>query len=125
MKVNSTASPYRKSRTSEKHNSELSMFGLSLARTAFTALRTGFATLPESSVFARGYKMKTHKGANKRWTALPNGGFKRKHAGHSHLNIGLSTSHLSRLTRIAYAKGKGKGDQKKRLRKLMPGNRAR
>ncbi|GAA6037632.1 hypothetical protein JCM8097_006152 [Rhodosporidiobolus ruineniae] len=63
-------------------------------------------------------KLKTHKGAAKRWTALANGEFKRGKVGRVHLNSSgaMSATRLNRLGETAYASGA----EKKKLRRLMP-----
>ncbi|KDE04220.1 hypothetical protein MVLG_05321 [Microbotryum lychnidis-dioicae p1A1 Lamole] len=61
-------------------------------------------------------KLKTHKGAAKRWFAIANGNFKRSQAGKVHLNGVLSPTRLNRLGKPAFARP----IEKKKLRRLMP-----
>ncbi|GAA5854811.1 hypothetical protein JCM5353_007392 [Sporobolomyces roseus] len=63
-------------------------------------------------------KLKTHKGAAKRWTAIANGQFKRGKVGRVHLNSNgnMSASRLNRLGQTAYART----IERKLLRRLMP-----
>ncbi|GAA6008211.1 hypothetical protein JCM10207_000040 [Rhodosporidiobolus poonsookiae] len=63
-------------------------------------------------------KLKTHKGAAKRFTALANGEFKRGKTGRVHLNSSgaMSPTRLNRLGQTAYATGA----EKRTLRRLMP-----
>ncbi|KAK9898038.1 hypothetical protein P389DRAFT_195615 [Cystobasidium minutum MCA 4210] len=62
-------------------------------------------------------KLKTHKGAAKRWAALPSGQYKRGRPGKRHLNVTLSSEGLNRLGHTAYATPA----QQRRLKKLLPG----
>ncbi|KZV73737.1 hypothetical protein PENSPDRAFT_562485, partial [Peniophora sp. CONT] len=62
------------------------------------------------------YKLKTHSGAKKRWTAMPNGKFKRAQAGHHHLNVTKNAGRKNRLGLTAYSNK----SQTSRLHKLMP-----
>ncbi|SCV68258.1 BQ2448_379 [Microbotryum intermedium] len=57
-------------------------------------------------------KLKTHKGAAKRWFAIANGNFKRSQAGKSV----LSPTRLNRLGKPAFARP----IEKKKLKRLMP-----
>ncbi|SGY17539.1 BQ5605_C015g07815 [Microbotryum silenes-dioicae] len=57
-------------------------------------------------------KLKTHKGAAKRWFAIANGNFKRSQAGKGV----LSPTRLNRLGKPAFARP----IEKKKLRRLMP-----
>ncbi|GAA5952765.1 hypothetical protein JCM3765_002268 [Sporobolomyces pararoseus] len=63
-------------------------------------------------------KLKTHKGAAKRWTAIANGQFKRGKVGRVHLNSNgnMSPTRLNRLGQTAYART----IERKLLRRLMP-----
>ncbi|GAA5821097.1 hypothetical protein JCM11251_001961 [Rhodosporidiobolus azoricus] len=63
-------------------------------------------------------KLKTHKGAAKRWTKLAGGEFKRGKTGRVHLNSSgaMSPTRLNRLGETAYASGA----EKRTLRRLMP-----
>ncbi|GAA5985536.1 hypothetical protein JCM10908_007015 [Rhodotorula pacifica] len=63
-------------------------------------------------------KLKTHKGAAKRFKALANGMFKRAKAGRVHLNSNrsMSSTRLNRLGKTAYARPA----ERKTLRKLLP-----
>ncbi|KAI9224405.1 hypothetical protein BC828DRAFT_373570 [Blastocladiella britannica] len=64
------------------------------------------------------YKLKTHKGASKRW--FPTGDsreFKRMKVNHAHLNQGVSTSRLQRLTQMAEPTGKA---MRRTLHRLLP-----
>ncbi|BGP58312.1 hypothetical protein JCM8202_000925 [Rhodotorula sphaerocarpa] len=63
-------------------------------------------------------KLKTHKGAAKRFKALANGMFKRAKAGRVHLNSNrsMSSARLNRLGQTAYARPA----ERKTLRKLLP-----
>ncbi|ORY88482.1 hypothetical protein BCR35DRAFT_350995 [Leucosporidium creatinivorum] len=61
-------------------------------------------------------KLKTHKGAAKRWIAIANGNFKRSKTGRVHLNSHMSPTRLNRLGEPAYARP----IEKKLLRRLMP-----
>ncbi|KAK4049343.1 hypothetical protein OIO90_005472 [Microbotryomycetes sp. JL221] len=62
-------------------------------------------------------KLKTHKGAAKRWIALSNGGFKRSKTGRVHLNSTMTPERLNRLGQSAYARS---GSERKLLRRLLP-----
>ncbi|KAM0790416.1 hypothetical protein ACM66B_003297 [Microbotryomycetes sp. NB124-2] len=62
-------------------------------------------------------KLKTHKGAAKRWIALSNGAFKRSKTGRVHLNSAMSPERLNRLGQAAYARP---GSERKLLRRLLP-----
>ncbi|GAA5956486.1 hypothetical protein JCM8115_000584 [Rhodotorula mucilaginosa] len=63
-------------------------------------------------------KLKTHKGAAKRFKALANGMFKRAKAGRVHLNSNrsMSSTRLNRLGKTAYARPA----ERRTLRKLLP-----
>ncbi|GAA5901782.1 hypothetical protein JCM6882_008672 [Rhodosporidiobolus microsporus] len=63
-------------------------------------------------------KLKTHKGAAKRWSKLAGGEFKRGKTGRVHLNSSsaMSPTRLNRLGETAYASGA----EKRVLRRLMP-----
>ncbi|GAA5988103.1 hypothetical protein JCM11641_000904 [Rhodosporidiobolus odoratus] len=63
-------------------------------------------------------KLKTHKGAAKRFTALAGGEFKRAKTGRVHKNSSgaMSPTRLNRLGQTAYATT----PEKKTLRRLMP-----
>ncbi|KAL8276264.1 hypothetical protein RQP46_011338 [Phenoliferia psychrophenolica] len=61
-------------------------------------------------------KLKTHKGAAKRWLVVANGNYKRSKAGKVHLNGHLSPTRLNRLGEPAYARP----IEKKLLRRLLP-----
>ncbi|KAM0753539.1 hypothetical protein T439DRAFT_377724 [Meredithblackwellia eburnea MCA 4105] len=63
-------------------------------------------------------KLKTHKGAAKRWISVANDGFKRAKAGRVHLNGSMSPTRLNRLGQSAFAHPA----QKRLLRKLLPYN---
>ncbi|KAG8925005.1 hypothetical protein FRC02_010048 [Tulasnella sp. 418] len=62
------------------------------------------------------YKLKTHSGTRKRWTALPNGLFKRGKVGKVHLNTHKAASRVNRLCQTAYSLPA----QTVTLKKLMP-----
>ncbi|GAA5880779.1 hypothetical protein JCM1840_001371 [Sporobolomyces johnsonii] len=61
-------------------------------------------------------KLKTHKGAAKRWRAIASGAFKRAKAGRVHKNSTKSGDRLTRLSETAYARPA----EKRILRRLMP-----
>ncbi|KAI5480604.1 large subunit ribosomal protein L35 [Pseudohyphozyma bogoriensis] len=61
-------------------------------------------------------KLKTHKGAAKRWISIANGAFKRSKAGKVHLNGGKDRERLNRLGGTVLASSR----QKRLLRRLMP-----
>ncbi|GAA5978389.1 hypothetical protein JCM21900_003022 [Sporobolomyces salmonicolor] len=61
-------------------------------------------------------KLKTHKGAAKRWYALASGAFKRAKAGRVHKLSTKSHQRLQRLGEPAYARPA----EKRILRRLMP-----
>ncbi|GAA5864141.1 hypothetical protein JCM8547_005149 [Rhodosporidiobolus lusitaniae] len=63
-------------------------------------------------------KLKTHKGAAKRFKALANGEFKRAKVGRVHLNSSgaMSPARLNRLGQTAYATQA----EKRTLRRLLP-----
>ncbi|GAA6059201.1 hypothetical protein JCM10212_005546 [Sporobolomyces blumeae] len=100
------------------------------AHIARPTLRNPFASPPRSSPFSTSsilnalcrkptkIKLKTHKGAAKRWTAIANGQFKRGKVGRVHLNSNgnMSPTRLNRLGQTAYAKT----NERKLLRRLMP-----
>lgn len=61
-------------------------------------------------------KMKTHRGAAKRYKKTANGKFKRAHAYHSHLLTSKSTKRKRNLRKGAYVFVA----EAKKLRKLLP-----
>ncbi|KAG8862420.1 hypothetical protein FRB96_001490 [Tulasnella sp. 330] len=62
------------------------------------------------------YKLKTHSGTKKRWTALPNGLFKRGKVGKVHLNTHKGSARVNSLAQTAYSIP----SQTARLKRLMP-----
>ncbi|GAA5833636.1 hypothetical protein JCM3766R1_002596 [Sporobolomyces carnicolor] len=89
--------------------------GLGLASSLF------FSTTTRALALARKptkIKLKTHKGAAKRWTAIANGQFKRGKVGRVHLNSNgnMSPTRLNRLGQTAYART----IERKLLRRLLP-----
>ncbi|KAI0043446.1 hypothetical protein FA95DRAFT_1498625 [Auriscalpium vulgare] len=85
---------------------------LATARTLFTTQ----ARLFSSSTPLSFPKLKTHSGTKKRWRALASGGFKRAHAGHSHLNVSKRPGRKNRLALNAHSNAA----QEPRLKRLMP-----
>lgn len=63
--------------------------------------------------------MKTHKGAAKRWIKTGNG-YKRGKVGRKHGNAGWSQRLLQHKDGKTMALGKGHGDMKKKLKRLLP-----
>ncbi|KIJ54956.1 hypothetical protein M422DRAFT_153522 [Sphaerobolus stellatus SS14] len=80
-----------------------------------------FGSLAKSASFSTSAvshfpKLKTHSGTRKRWTALPNGTFKRGKTGKGHLNTQKRPGRINRLAQTAYSHG----SQTATLKKLMP-----
>ncbi|CAN6674794.1 hypothetical protein TRVA0_065S00518 [Trichomonascus vanleenenianus] len=72
-----------------------------------------------ASFMTRGYK--THQGAAKRWRKVSSGQFKRKQCGRLHGNVGWSKSrNLNKLNGTVLAKGTRRGNQLKKLRRMLP-----
>ncbi|GAA5912604.1 mitochondrial 54S ribosomal protein bL35m MRP35 [Sporobolomyces salmoneus] len=86
----------------------------SLLRSPFSTTATAFALARKPTKL----KLKTHKGAAKRWTAIANGQFKRGKVGRVHLNSNgnMSPTRLNRLGQTAYART----IERKLLRRLLP-----
>ncbi|GAA95869.1 uncharacterized protein L969DRAFT_95365 [Mixia osmundae IAM 14324] len=101
------------SATAQSISSEMSaLFGHRSAIQVILPSR-GFAS---TSLALAGYKIKTHKGTAKRWTALASGLFKRGKVGKRHLNVTLTPERRQRLGGIAYANAW----ETRHLRKLLP-----
>ncbi|GAA5886456.1 hypothetical protein JCM16303_001415 [Sporobolomyces ruberrimus] len=85
-----------------------------LSSSPFSTTSTAFALARKPTKL----KLKTHKGAAKRWTAIANGQFKRGKVGRVHLNSNgnMSPTRLNRLGQTAYART----IERKLLRRLMP-----
>ncbi|KZT09135.1 uncharacterized protein LAESUDRAFT_735444 [Laetiporus sulphureus 93-53] len=69
-----------------------------------------------TSAFAQYPKLKSHSGTKKRWRSIASGAFKRKHAGHKHLNVNKSSARKNFLGQTTYSEG----SQTSKLRKLLP-----
>ncbi|KAJ3373078.1 ribosomal protein L35 [Allomyces macrogynus ATCC 38327] len=78
-----------------------------------------FNPLASQARFAHSkYKLKTHKGAAKRWLAVGDSReFKRMKVNKAHLNMGMSSSRFGRLSQMAEPEGKA---MRRTLRRLMP-----
>ncbi|ORZ40796.1 hypothetical protein BCR44DRAFT_1423804 [Catenaria anguillulae PL171] len=64
------------------------------------------------------YKLKTHKGASKRWLAVGNDReFKRMKVNKAHLNVGMANNRFHRLSQMMEPHGKA---MRRTLRRLMP-----
>ncbi|KAJ9097237.1 hypothetical protein QFC21_004906 [Naganishia friedmannii] len=72
--------------------------------------RFTFSTTPVAE------KLKTHKGAAKRWKAIANGNFKRGQAGKQHLNSSFPSHRISSLRQTVYSTK----TQRKLLQQLLP-----
>ncbi|KAG8682565.1 hypothetical protein FRC08_014886 [Ceratobasidium sp. 394] len=80
-------------------------------------LIAGFArSFSNSHVNLAGYKLKTHTGTKKRWTAIADGMFKRGKCGRRHLNTHMPASRINKLSQTAISNKW----QTKHLRKLLP-----
>ncbi|KAH3901393.1 mitochondrial 54S ribosomal protein bL35m SCDLUD_002885 [Saccharomycodes ludwigii] len=84
---------------------------LSLANRSCT-----FVTFTNTSlIFTRSYKLKTHKGAAKRWLKTANS-WKRGHPGRKHGNAGWGKANLKQLD----GKTLAHSSHLRRLKKLLP-----
>ncbi|KDN45408.1 hypothetical protein RSAG8_04995, partial [Rhizoctonia solani AG-8 WAC10335] len=92
----------------------MSLLGLTRSLFSAVAATRSFSSTPAN--FA-GYKLKTHTGTKKRWSAIANGMFKRGKCGKRHLNTHMPASKISALSGTVISTK----TQAKHLRRLMPG----
>ncbi|KAF8606875.1 hypothetical protein BDV93DRAFT_436653 [Ceratobasidium sp. AG-I] len=91
----------------------MSFLGLSRSILSLTSSARGFST---THVTLAGYKLKSHTGTKKRWSAIANGMFKRAKCGKRHLNTHMSAGKINKLGQTAISTPW----QAKHLRKLLP-----
>ncbi|KZT51513.1 hypothetical protein CALCODRAFT_521311 [Calocera cornea HHB12733] len=85
-------------------------------RSSVSLLTRTSRTFSMSAVVEKGYKLKTHQGTKKRWTALPNGQFKHWRPGKSHGNSSYARARLHELGQVRYSNA----GQRRHLKKLLP-----
>ncbi|KAJ2351532.1 hypothetical protein IWW50_002946 [Coemansia erecta] len=91
-------------------------FGAATQRLSTTVAVRSILGGPQTQAVRSMSKIKTHKGAAKRWKALANGLFSRRQAGLRHLNRKLSPSaRRGKHAPVLCTKG-----QKRHLDKLLP-----
>ncbi|ORX97977.1 MAS20-domain-containing protein [Basidiobolus meristosporus CBS 931.73] len=86
------------------------------AASAAPAPATGSFLLSVPMRFVHNYKLKTHKGTQKRWRKTGNGLFKRQQVGKRHLNTSMSPKRGRHLRKTAHSNT----TQRRVLEKLMP-----